>query len=183
MIEKIEENKKQYAFTYLDLDRTLWTCYNEDWVEIEARDLDKSSLSLKSYDEIEDDLGNTCHLIHYYSALISILKNNSITLNVLSLGLENNLENYKDSASYAILKLLDIANQFNTIIIDKYKIGYAKANIIKKHIEDINKNAGSTYTLRDCLLVDDNPYQLWMAERNGIDYVNSRSESFKNSFA
>lgn len=170
----IEE--KHFKIIYLDLDRTLWWTHCSEFDEIWAKDMDRDSLEL-DYDKIIDIHGNTCRPIYYSTALINILKRQSDILKVYSLGLEDDLKDYKLSAAYRMLELLDIVHEFNEIIIDKYKPKLPKSVKILAQLDTLKINPS------DCLLIDDNPYQLYMAKKQGINILDSKSDEFGKNFS
>jgi hypothetical protein len=170
-----KELNRTYEIIYLDLDRTLWKCFNENYEEIHAKNLDSKTL-VNNGSIIKDDMDNFCHPIHYSSALVNILKEQSKILKIYSLGLEDNIDNYTESSAYKILELLKLRSQFNEIIIEKYRPKVAKANKIKYQLYNLSIEPFN------CLLIDDNPYQLWYATQLGINVLNTNTKEFHQMF-
>lgn len=177
---------EKYKIIYLDLDRTLWDTYDNHFDEIHIKNMDVNSMIIEK-ESIIDDKKNRCTPLYYYRSLINLLKEECQYLNICSLGLEDNFnttnmidsfkEIYKYSCAYKALKLLNIIEEFDNIILDKHSFKEIKCNKILAEISNTNIKPN------ECLLIDDNPYQLYMAKKNNINIYNSRSNEFRETFA
>jgi hypothetical protein len=136
---------------WLDLDKTIWNCYNKEGKEIWAKELiGPFTVSKDSINKIIASNG-VCELQSGFREFLSKSANDIRSINIISAG-ASFISGLKDQSSYILLILLDLLECQDNVVLQTREFNKGK------FLSKLNN--------KNIVFIDDDPIQI----RNANDY-------------